>query len=152
MKLGRSKTLPKAYVTSDKRTHVYLFARIKPKVNSLLTSEFHERYLHSRSEQRFPPEWNTEIIQEYKRWQNCITSAVQRAKGYGETYNQSHDGRWRTLKASAKKRGYEVSITKDDAFRIFDTECSYCGEKPETRLNGIDRVDNKIGYERGNCC
>lgn len=58
----------------------------------------------------------------------------------------------RQYKHSAKKRGYEWSISDADAEALFVAPCEYCGQ---TELNGIDRVDNTIGYVEGNvvsCC
>ena len=59
-----------------------------------------------------------------------------------------------------------IEIKKEEFFKIFEQDCFYCGAKADTsinenlkkqkiRLNGIDRVDNKIGYKAGNivpCC
>lgn len=65
-------------------------------------------------------------------------------------------------KASAKKRGYSFSLNKDTFKKIVDSDCRYCGGKPSNIqttnnntgsyiYNGIDRQDNSIGYEEGNC-
>lgn len=65
-------------------------------------------------------------------------------------------------KASAKKRGYSFSLTKEVFKKIVDADCSYCGGKPSNTqttsnntgcyiYNGIDRQDNSIGYDEKNC-
>jgi len=66
-----------------------------------------------------------------------------------------------TFKASSKYRDKNNSLKLEDFLKLISKECEYCGEKP---LNvsqqglvyqGIDRVDNKKGYEIDNvvpCC
>lgn len=67
---------------------------------------------------------------------------------------------------SAGKRGYEFSLTHDEIKKlIVGAPCFYCGKKPmyseyikdcgKIVFNGIDRVDNSLGYVSGNvvaCC
>ena len=71
-------------------------------------------------------------------------------------------------KDSAKKRGLEFSLTKEEFRTIVATPCFYCGAEPrkQTRktgkamvssglVNGVDRVDNSQGYHLFNvvaCC
>lgn len=57
------------------------------------------------------------------------------------------------IKTKAKKRGKEWAITHEQAFDLIKSPCTYCGfipTWPENR-NGIDRVDNLIGYVKSNC-
>lgn len=64
-------------------------------------------------------------------------------------------------RTSAKSRGISFEITKEQAKELFEKPCTYCGKEPrETRQknlagsyswNGIDRVDNKVGYVFENC-
>jgi len=77
------------------------------------------------------------------------------------------------LKASAKKRGYQFSLDIESVRQITSMECHYCGSVPSqvcvpsgnTNLarknfgtyvyNGLDRVNNDLGYVLGNvvpCC
>jgi len=54
----------------------------------------------------------------------------------------------------AKSRGYDWEITEKFAAELVQDNCSYCGSSPDP-LNGIDRIDNTIGYEESNvvsCC
>ena len=63
-------------------------------------------------------------------------------------------------KRSANKRGYVFELTVED-FRDLTTQpCYYCGIEPhrtfknhrsEYKYNGIDRLDNTVGYVRHNC-
>jgi len=52
----------------------------------------------------------------------------------------------------AEKKELEFSITKDDYNTIIQQDCYLCGKKStDTNTNGIDRVDNTIGYTLENC-
>jgi len=67
---------------------------------------------------------------------------------------------------SAASRGYEFSLSHEDLKSlIIGANCYYCGKAPQyseyikdlgkIMFNGIDRVDNSIGYVKGNvvaCC
>ncbi len=61
----------------------------------------------------------------------------------------------------SKKRGIEFSLTKEQVESLFLGDCYYCSAPPSTtkdkRLdrvvvrNGIDRINNDIGYVLENC-
>lgn len=71
---------------------------------------------------------------------------------------------------SARKRGYEFSLSDDDIIRLVSGDCFYCGAKPgrntrrtlhrsiirtDVKINGIDRVNSDLGYTSDNvvsCC
>jgi len=69
-------------------------------------------------------------------------------------------------KRGAARRGYEWKLSDEFFFELIQKNCFYCGAKPFTAFcssprtglfyfNGIDRVDNSIGYLPGNvvpCC
>jgi hypothetical protein len=63
---------------------------------------------------------------------------------------------------SAKRRGYSWELTDDEAIKLLTGDCYYCGAAPSNetqhknqygtfRRNGIDRIDNSIGYTQANC-
>jgi hypothetical protein len=65
-------------------------------------------------------------------------------------------------KRQAAQRGYEWSISDEEAKEMTKKKCFYCGCEPYQRsgakrrgepiiYNGIDRVDNSKGYVPGNC-
>lgn len=65
--------------------------------------------------------------------------------------------RYSRYQKSAHDREKEWSIDKDTACQLFSMPCNYCGKiaSDETGLNGIDRVNNAIGYRHDNvvsCC
>lgn len=67
-----------------------------------------------------------------------------------------------SLKANAKTRNLEVAITEEQFYQIAAQDCFYCGHPPTERrapkewqlpamLNGVDRIDNSMGYILENC-
>jgi len=73
-----------------------------------------------------------------------------------------------TYKSNATKRGLAWGLSAEDFMRITDSDCHYCGGSPSNRYthlrkdrseklngafvyNGIDRMDNSIGYVTENC-
>jgi len=69
-------------------------------------------------------------------------------------------------KQNASKSGREFSLSKEHARQLFESDCHYCGSKPKNKYtgrwakdkmtatfyyNGIDRIDNDLGYTLDNC-
>ena len=65
-------------------------------------------------------------------------------------------------KQGAERRGLEFSLTFDEFKKLVFGDCFYCGAEPtqiyrhtryvtSLRYNGIDRVENPIGYRESNC-
>ncbi len=63
---------------------------------------------------------------------------------------------------NAAKRGYSFELSKEDIANLVSGPCFYCGSPPSNvssrknsngsfKYNGIDRVDNSIGYNKTNC-
>ena len=62
---------------------------------------------------------------------------------------------------SANKREYEFTLTLDEFTLLIQSSCYYCGIEPKRDVsikrtgkflvNGIDRVDNTLGYLNENC-
>lgn len=75
----------------------------------------------------------------------------------------------RMYASGAKKRGLDFNLTIDEFKHFIYSNCYYCGSKPKESIliassksspnrrprkityNGIDRVDNAVGYNIGNC-
>lgn len=69
---------------------------------------------------------------------------------------------FRNYKRSAKTRGYDFNLSSDQLFDLIGKDCYYCGAPPqlvkwaryidrEFKCNGVDRVDNNLGYTNTNC-
>ncbi len=67
---------------------------------------------------------------------------------------------------AARSRGYAWELTDEEFYRLISLDCFYCGASPATVsrsgpysgefvYNGVDRMDNTLGYVLGNvitCC
>lgn len=92
----------------------------------------------------------------------CIRNGTPRIslrKGFGESSaNKVFD----SYKRNAKNKNFSFLITKEEAMFLFKQRCFYCNTEPQNTFhqqgsygsftyNGIDRLDNSIGYEKENC-
>ena len=72
-----------------------------------------------------------------------------------QRYEKSARGRYRRYKDDARSKGHRFAISLAYFDTLINQVCTYCGSKDPRKLNGIDRVDNRRGYIRGNvvsCC
>ena len=69
---------------------------------------------------------------------------------------------YNNYRAGAIKRNYQFKLTKEEAKLLFQNKCFYCNCDPisthrhpnwfgDFKYNGIDRLDNSIGYIKENC-
>lgn len=80
-----------------------------------------------------------------------------------ENCNATRNGVVRSYRTyCAKSRNLECALSEDDFDALFSGNCCYCGVPPSNTIkyatsslaftyNGIDRVDNNIGYTVENC-
>jgi dihydroxyacid dehydratase/phosphogluconate dehydratase len=55
-------------------------------------------------------------------------------------------------KDNAKKRARPFTLTKEEFRKLTRQKCHYCGRTATLiQCNGIDRVDNALGYSLNNC-
>jgi len=89
-------------------------------------------------------------IQFYKKDSNAINGC---GKDFRSLYNKY-------IKLCAEKRAYSFKIEFNDFCFLVQQRCYYCGAEPNTvcgdsLYNGLDRVENDVGYELTNvvsCC
>ena len=99
-----------------------------------------------------------------------INGCIRKGGKYLTIPNYSDKRRYfESYKRRAKGKGFEFTLTQEQAFKLYDSNCSYCGKDPEPKyLNGnnqsffgpfkastIDRIDSNKGYVMGNvvpCC
>jgi hypothetical protein len=65
------------------------------------------------------------------------------------------------IRQMPKKKGYDFNLSFDEVLYLTKQPCKYCGIAPSTPLNGtsnrvyyyngIDRVNNTLGYSISNC-
>ena len=69
-----------------------------------------------------------------------------------------------SYKRNAKSRNYEWNLEDKDFYQMIFTNCYYCKSEPSNSfrwrykyeeiiypVNGVDRIDNTIGYIKNNC-
>lgn len=65
-----------------------------------------------------------------------------------------------SYRAGARQRGHLFELSKDELVKIITQNCYYCDKPPnlikktvggQIHFNGIDRVDNRLGYILSNC-
>lgn len=86
---------------------------------------------------------NAERMREYRK----------KNKDYFSEYNTtSVNRRLSAIKQQAKKKKYPWELEEDDAKDMMTSECFYCGYlNLDDTVNGIDRMDNTVGYLKTNC-
>lgn len=75
----------------------------------------------------------------------------ERIRNYKEERTKHMDNYFKEYVVSAAKRGYQMDLQFDAFSTLVIAECHYCGHKTKGEVNGIDRVDNSIGYQEDNC-
>lgn len=55
------------------------------------------------------------------------------------------------IKSQARAKGYTWQLSDDQAHRLVNGECFYCGYLDSAIVNGIDRMDSSKGYVEANC-
>lgn len=95
----------------------------------------------------------------------CLLREVAAEKGrksalpYGDA---SLNKLYGTYQTQARNRSLDFNLTKTQFMKLISSNCYYCGQIPaqlagelkgngRARYNGIDRVDNSIGYTIENC-
>ena len=114
--------------------------------------------------------WPQKLLKGKTKSCGCYTieSTKERNKNlrleYGESSKRSLI---RSYKSNARKKGYAFNLTDEQCEHLFKQNCHYCNLIPSTIkhkseptfgeyvYNGIDRMNNNIGYESDNvvtCC
>lgn len=106
--------------------------------------------------------------EESLKWSNSIKNLVYGCKKCYDKSMRRSDQRpaqiraFLSVRSNAKARGLSVEISLEEYIEIASRDCAYCGARPTiktpskswqsvTYLNGIDRIDNNVGYTVGNC-
>lgn len=88
----------------------------------------------------------------------CLNAESKRKK-FGESAFNSIYGQY---KNNAKSRNITFDLESDDFKNLIDSKCYYCNKEPSNIkdlkyntgnyiYNGIDRLDNNLGYNLENC-
>lgn len=95
----------------------------------------------------------------------CLIDEARRKKGKGALkYGEAHfNSYFHQYVKAAEKRNYKFELTKEEFRKLTKQNCHYCDSEPIPIVqrskshygqyigNGVDRVDNSIGYTKENC-
>lgn len=98
------------------------------RLNDYAKNRYHTESLEQRERRRI--RGNSEKAKEWKR--NSSTVRVLE------------------IKKTAQQRGLDFNLPLELGKDLVTDNCYYCGDPPELRFNGIDRVDNSKGYLEDN--
>jgi len=75
---------------------------------------------------------------------------------YPQLFRDFQGASYRDYERRARKKELSFEISLDEWSDLIAQSCTICGKDPsDTHTNGIDRIDNSIGYEESNiqiCC
>jgi hypothetical protein len=81
-----------------------------------------------------------------------FTKNIDPHQKYPECFPDAKCVSYSSYRSRAEKKELEFAITNADYKSIILQDCYLCGKKStDTNTNGIDRVDNTIGYTIANC-
>jgi hypothetical protein len=83
---------------------------------------------------------------------HSFTKNTENPQKYPECFPDAKCVSYASYRSRAEKKELEFALSKDDYKTITNQDCYLCGkESTDTNTNGIDRVDNAVGYTIANC-
>jgi len=100
--------------------------------------------------------WASKISESIQALYTDPTYLAKKEKRKLSPLERALRNRLKMYKYNAKKSKHAWALTDEQARGLFLSPCYFCGKISELpRLNGIDRMNNLLGYEAGNtlpCC
>src|SRR5208283_253953 len=100
--------------------------------------------------------WASKISESIQALYTDTTYLAKKEKRKLSPLERALRNRLKMYKYNAKKSKHAWALTDEQARGLFLSPCYFCGKISELpRLNGIDRMNNLLGYEAGNtlpCC
>lgn len=96
---------------------------------------------------------NREIVLEKQRawYDKNLEIVLEKQRVWSDKNRTNPKFALKRYKMGAKRRDLEWNLDDEDAMEMMTSPCTYCGILPEDRVNGIDRMDNAVGYVPDNC-
>ena len=83
---------------------------------------------------------------------HSFTKNTEPSQTHPECFPDAKCVSYASYRSRAEKKDLEFAITNDDYKSIILQDCYLCGKKStDSNTNGIDRVDNTVGYNAENC-
>lgn len=100
------------------------------------------------------------LLDEKTKSCGCLTK--ERMLNQNKNKDSNFQRVFKTYIRSAKIRRLDFNLSKEEFVSLTQQNCHYCGEPPSNKCssskyqqqyiyNGIDRVDNRLGYIKENC-
>ncbi|AGE55401.1 hypothetical protein PBCVMA1E_632L [Paramecium bursaria Chlorella virus MA1E] len=103
-----------------------------------------------RERDRKRREKNPEKYREYERKYRIANP--EKFKEYERKRHATIYRKYQHIRDGALRRNIQFDLTKDFIGTETDKDCFYCGQQTtDTLRNGIDRLNNTVGYVEGNC-
>jgi len=132
----------------EKRNNMHLvLSQDKNTENQLCVNcgKSYEKFLTTRNkESKICRHCNENNVKQDKKREN-------RVRNYREERNCNIQQYFKDYVRGATRRNYSMNLCFDDFKAIVVQKCYYCHYKKEEEVNGIDRINNDIGYDKENC-
>jgi len=114
-----------------------------------------EKYRKSRKGTITKMEWRNRNRGKIRKWKREWASSLNGKASQRKYRSKSSKALFHLYRASAERRKIDFDISEKCFSEIIQNNCVYCGQESKVKRNGIDRIDNKQGYVKGNlspCC
>jgi hypothetical protein len=123
----------------------------------LSTEEISKSILPHRSYEAVKTARNKSKLPQLVRCNKCGVQMIKNnqfdicsdCKKTTKDYNSTISHKYSQYMNGAKRRGYSWELTLEQFVSMYNSKCTYCGDKIDGI--GIDRVDNTKGYIEENC-
>jgi hypothetical protein len=89
------------------------------------------------------------LCNEYNAAQDSKRSS--RIRNYKNEHFRNLEIYYKDYISSATTRNYTIGLQFEDFKQLVLSQCHYCQYFKDEEINGIDRLDNRKGYEKDNC-
>lgn len=114
------------------------------------------KYTYSGGKRIYVPGTRTDAdrayTREWERRRRAASADIRKAESSRQREYQKANPLafgWHNSRTSARTRGYVWELSRETFEQLSLAACAYCGSAP-LPTNGIDRIDNSIGYTEEN--
>lgn len=116
-----------------------------------------EKYAKSEKGKATRKAWRAGNRDKIRKWKRDWAASPAGRTSARQWYKKSPAAMFDLYRKSAERRGLAFELDRVEFLRIVACPCTYCGAQPpaDTKRNGLDRVDNSVGYTAQNivpCC
>jgi hypothetical protein len=123
----------------------------KTTYNKLHKAMITEAYKKSRKKRREMMGSEAYLKHEANNMKQWKINNPERHSKYVKKYKDSLVSKLYMYQYEANEKNIEFKLTEDEQIKMFEQKCYYCNYSEKDKLNGIDRLNNDIGYILDNC-